>query len=100
MCARLLGSFQHLDTLVSEVNDLPNKLACRVHLGYIVGASQAHPVDHNIGHGPSAGRLKQLVLQSLPLEMGVKFNHVGFGCNIVLFNQYALGTLREGTVGL
>jgi hypothetical protein len=39
-------------------------------------------------------------LQSLSLGVDVKFNHVGFGCNIVLFDQYALGTLREGTVGL
>jgi hypothetical protein len=41
-----------------------------------------------------------LVLQSLSLGMDVKFNHVRFGCNIVLFDQYALGSLREGTVGL
>jgi hypothetical protein len=71
-----------------------------IHLGYVVGASQAHTVDHDIGYGPSSSRLEQLVLQGRALRVNIEFDNVRLRSDGVLFNQNGLGSFRVGTVGL
>lgn len=75
--------FNFLATNGTELLDLAHELMLLVHGNDVVGATNAHAINHDVGNGCAAGHFAQFLLDVFAQRMDIKLDDKGLGRNVV-----------------